>query len=142
MDIFWDQCTKEIKTIFFYMSDKSKVRNLNKEQDNSQWKCPRFLFSKQIQSEWLYLVMEKRNRSVRILWSWNVYEGIFTLTYVYFLSKSIYRKPTFVGQSILWKQGWHNWSFYKSSGCNWYGFLHLDCCEFSLNKLSAKHYKF
>ena len=32
--------------------------------------------------------------------------------------------------------------FCKSSGCNWYGFLYLDCHEFSLNILKAKNYKF
>ena len=39
-------------------------------------------------------------------------------------------------------QGCHNWSFFKSTSCNCYGFLHLDCHEFSLDKLSAKNYKF
>ena len=32
-----------------------------------------------------------------------------------------------------------NLNMAKSSGCNFYGFLHLDCHEFSLNKLSAKN---
>ena len=40
------------------------------------------------------------------------------------------------------KQGCHSLSIYKSSVCNYYGFLHLDCHEFSLNKLSEKSYKF
>ena len=34
------------------------------------------------------------------------------------------------------------WSFCKSSVCNCFVFLHLNCHEFSLNKLSAKNYKF
>ena len=29
-------------------------------------------------------------------------------------------------------------SFCNSSGCKFYGFLHLDCPELSLNKLNAK----
>ena len=40
------------------------------------------------------------------------------------------------------EQGCHNWSFCKSSGCNCYDFLHLDCHEISLNKLGAESYKF
>ena len=32
--------------------------------------------------------------------------------------------------------------FNKSSGSNWYGFLHLDYNEFRVNKLSPKRYKF
>ena len=40
------------------------------------------------------------------------------------------------------KQGCHNWSFCKSSGCNCYGFLHLNCHAFRFNKLSSKNYKF
>ena len=40
------------------------------------------------------------------------------------------------------EQGCHNFRFCKSSGCNFYGFLHLDCHEYSLNKSSAKYYRF
>ena len=40
------------------------------------------------------------------------------------------------------EQGCYKWSFCKSSGCNCYSFLHLDCHEFSLNKLSANNYRF
>ena len=39
--------------------------------------------------------------------------------------------------SPIW-QGYHNWVFCKYRACNLYGFLHLDCHEFSLNELNAK----
>ena len=39
------------------------------------------------------------------------------------------------------RQGCNN-NFCKSRSCNCYGFLHLDCHESSLNKLSATNYKF
>ena len=39
-------------------------------------------------------------------------------------------------------QGCYIWSLCKSSGCNLFGFLHLNCHEVSLNKLSAKNDNF
>ena len=39
-------------------------------------------------------------------------------------------------------QGCHECRFRKSRGCNCYDFLHLDCQEFSIKKLSEKIIRF
>ena len=61
--------------------------------------------------------------------------------------KSLYRNSINqnLNQRRIFKsinQGCHIWSFCKYIGCNFYGFLHLDCHELTFNKLSAKYYKF
>ena len=40
------------------------------------------------------------------------------------------------------KQGCHNLSFCRSSGCNCFDFLHLVYREFTINKLYANNYNF
>ena len=47
-------------------------------------------------------------------------------------------KTQWVKIMLLWNILARIWVWRKSSVCNWYGFLHLDCNAFSFNRLRSK----